>query len=45
MQTPTDPKSFDATFMVSTADRKRRMVERVPDRIGKYLIRSEISHR
>jgi eukaryotic-like serine/threonine-protein kinase len=35
-------KSFDATFMVSTSERKRRVVEKVPDRIGKYLIRGEL---
>ena len=28
--------------MVSTAERRRRMVDRVPERIGKYLIRSEL---
>ncbi|MGH8442540.1 MAG: serine/threonine protein kinase [Nevskiaceae bacterium] len=42
MQKPADPKSFEATFMVSTVERRRRMVDRVPDRIGKYLIRSEL---
>ena len=36
------PKSFDATFMVSTAERRRRSVDRVPERIGKYLIRAEL---
>jgi eukaryotic-like serine/threonine-protein kinase len=28
--------------MVSTAERRRRMVDRVPERIGKYLIRAEL---
>jgi serine/threonine protein kinase len=36
------PKDFEATFMASTAERRRRMVDRVPERIGKYLIRSEL---
>ncbi|MGH8480912.1 MAG: protein kinase domain-containing protein [Nevskiaceae bacterium] len=36
------PRSFDATYMVSTAERRRRSVDRVPDRIGKYLIRGEL---
>jgi serine/threonine-protein kinase len=39
---PQKPKSFDATYMVSTAERRRRSVDRVPDRIGKYLIRDEL---
>jgi serine/threonine protein kinase len=38
----TKNKDFEATFMVSTGERKRRLVEKVPDRIGKYLIRSEL---
>ena len=36
------PKNFESTFMVSTAERRRRKVEHVPERIGKYLIRSEL---
>jgi eukaryotic-like serine/threonine-protein kinase len=36
------PKSFDATFMVSTGERRRRTVDKVPERIGKYLIRGEL---
>ncbi|HUR41874.1 MAG TPA: serine/threonine-protein kinase [Verrucomicrobiae bacterium] len=36
------PKSFDATFMASTGERRRRMVDHVPERIGKYLIRGEL---
>jgi serine/threonine protein kinase len=36
------PRSFEATYMVSTAERRRRSVERVPERIGKYLIRDEL---
>jgi serine/threonine-protein kinase len=36
------PKSFDATYMVSTNERRRRLVDRVPERIGKYLIRGEL---
>ncbi|MGH8482371.1 MAG: protein kinase domain-containing protein, partial [Nevskiaceae bacterium] len=36
------PKGFEETFMVSTAERRRRNVDRVPDRIGKYLIRGEL---
>jgi serine/threonine protein kinase len=39
---PQKPKSFDATYLVSTAERRRRSVDRVPDRIGKYLIRDEL---
>jgi len=39
---PVAPKSFEATFMASTAERRRRMVDKVPERIGKYLIRSEL---
>ena len=36
------PKHFEQTFMVSTGERQRRKVEHVPERIGKYLIRSEL---
>ena len=36
------PRSFDATFMASTGDRRRRMVDHAPERIGKYLIRGEL---
>jgi serine/threonine protein kinase len=36
------PKSFDETFMASTGERRRRVVENVPERIGKYLIRGEL---
>ncbi len=36
------PKGFEETFMASTGERRRRSVERVPDRIGKYLIRAEL---
>jgi eukaryotic-like serine/threonine-protein kinase len=39
---PTKAKSFDATYMVSTGERKRRLVDKVPERIGKYLIRGEL---
>jgi serine/threonine protein kinase len=39
---PQKPKSFDATFMASTAERQRRSVDRVPERIGKYLIGEEL---
>jgi serine/threonine protein kinase len=39
---PQKPKGFEATFMASTAERQRRRVERVPERIGKYLIRGEL---
>lgn len=36
------PRSFDATSSASTAERRRRSVDRVPDRVGKYLIRDEL---
>ena len=41
-KTPGQAKTFDATFMVSTGERQRRMVDHVPERIGKYLIRGEL---
>ena len=42
MAKPLNPKNFDATFMASTGERRRRLVDRVPERIGKYLIRGEL---
>ena len=42
MAKPQKPKSFDATFMVSTGERRRRTVDKVPERIGKYEIKGEI---
>lgn len=42
MPKPQKPKSFDSTFMASLGDRQRRLVDRVPERIGKYLIRGEL---
>ena len=42
MSKPKKTKGFEETFMASTGERRRRSVERVPDRIGKYLIRAEL---
>lgn len=42
MAKPPKPKNFDATFMASTGERRRRLVDHVPERIGKYLIRGEL---
>jgi eukaryotic-like serine/threonine-protein kinase len=35
-------KGFEATFMASTGERRRRVVDNVPERVGKYLIRGEL---
>jgi eukaryotic-like serine/threonine-protein kinase len=35
-------RGLDETFLASTGERKRRLVDKVPDRIGKYLIRGEL---